>query len=193
MNYVTVAGTAQPDADFLFTSGTVRFGPGEITALISIPILNDGGEETDETFTLALGEPTGGPSLGINLAAVTIEDDDRPRVPPTMQLTAPSAGYVSPAGSNVTLGVTTSSSDGGIITVEYYAGPTFLGEENKPPYTFIWRTPGLGAYLLTARAIGDRGLMGTSAPVRITVGTAPVEAGLARSAANIGNVGPERP
>jgi CubicO group peptidase (beta-lactamase class C family) len=178
VTYTTQSGTALEGADFIPTRGTVGFGPGEITALISIPILDDTIEETNETFMILLGNPTGGASLGLSAATVTIEDDDTPRLLPLIQLTAPGAGFVSPAGSNVTLTVTTSASEGEIATVEYYGGPTFLGEENKPPYTFIWKKPSTGSYLLTARAADNHGLIGTSAPVRITVGTAPVDAGV---------------
>ena len=119
----------------------------------------------------------GGASLGIGVATVTIEDDDRPRQPPMIQLTAPGPGFVSAAGSNVTLTVTTSAAESEVTTVEYYAGPTFLGEENKPPYNFTWKKPSDGAYLLTARATDARGLIGTLAPVRINVGPASVNAG----------------
>ena len=177
VNYATVAGAAESGADFVSTNGTISFGPGEITALISIPIRDDTTEEADETFSLVLSDPTGGASLGINVATVTIEDDDKLRLPPMIELTAPGTGFVSPPGSNVTLKVTTSSVDGQIMTVEYWAGPTFLGEENKPPFTFTWKQPSGGGYLLTARSTDERGLRSTSAPVRITVGTAPVNAG----------------
>ena len=60
VDYTTVDGTAVEPADYEATSGTVTFAPGETrksTALV--PIVDDGEEDSGETFRLVLSSPTG--------------------------------------------------------------------------------------------------------------------------------------
>ena len=60
VQYTTVDATAVAPADYTATSGTITFAPGETrkqTALV--PIVNDGEEDTGETFRLVLSSPTG--------------------------------------------------------------------------------------------------------------------------------------
>ena len=60
VQYRTVDATAVAPADYTATSGTVTFAPGQTqkqTALV--PIVNDGEEDTGETFRLLLSSPTG--------------------------------------------------------------------------------------------------------------------------------------
>ena len=60
VNYATQDGTAAAPADYTATSGTVTFAPGETrksTALV--PIADDNEEDTGETFSLLLSNPTG--------------------------------------------------------------------------------------------------------------------------------------
>jgi CubicO group peptidase (beta-lactamase class C family) len=168
--WMTIPGTAQPGAEFTASSGTVSFGSNEITALITIPILDDAVAEPSKSFQVVLENPTGRVGLGIAAATVTIEDDDN-RQPPTVAIVAPPDGAQFALGSNVVLTASPSDSDGTIYTVTYHAGPTLLGEENKPPYTFVWKQPAPGIYRVTARALDNHGLMATSAPVVVTVGT----------------------
>lgn len=65
VKYVTADGTGTTGAvsvgglpDFVATSGTLTFGPGESTKTISVPIYGDPWLENNETFTLKLSEPT---------------------------------------------------------------------------------------------------------------------------------------
>ncbi|WP_420621973.1 Calx-beta domain-containing protein [Candidatus Poriferisodalis sp.] len=60
VQYTTVDATAVAPADYTTTSGTLTFAPGETskqTALV--PIVNDGEEDSGETFRLVLSNPTG--------------------------------------------------------------------------------------------------------------------------------------
>ena len=60
VNYGTADGTATAGSDYTATSGTLNFEPGELTKIISIPIVNDNiYEGATETFTLTLSGPTG--------------------------------------------------------------------------------------------------------------------------------------
>ena len=84
VNYATQDGTAAAPADYTATSGTVTFAPGETrksTALV--PIADDNEEDTGETFSLLLSNPTGSDAnngaavLGDAEAVATILNSER--------------------------------------------------------------------------------------------------------------------
>jgi len=73
VDYATSNGTATAGSDYTATSGTFTFVQGEISKTISIPIVNDGVLEADETVNLTLSNPTAGATLGTpSTAVVTI-------------------------------------------------------------------------------------------------------------------------
>lgn len=78
VDYATVPGTASAD-DFEMTSGTVAFAPGSRTAQIEVAVRDDQVDETDETFTLQLSNPTNA-ALAVSTATGTIIDDENPEV-----------------------------------------------------------------------------------------------------------------
>jgi hypothetical protein len=55
--------TATAGKDFVATSGTVVFGPGETNKTIAIHLLDDNLIELDERFIIELSNPTGGISI----------------------------------------------------------------------------------------------------------------------------------
>jgi hypothetical protein len=90
VQYATVDGSAQAGSDYTATSGTLTFAPNEPTKTVVVPILSDTLAETDETFTVALTQPTNA-LLGVAQAVATIQNDDvvvactpRPRVSQTV-------------------------------------------------------------------------------------------------------------
>lgn len=76
LNYATTAGSATVGEDYTQVSGTLNFGVGESTQFIEVPLINDSLEETSETFSVTISNPSqyelGEPST----AEVTIIDDD---------------------------------------------------------------------------------------------------------------------
>ena len=80
VGYVTADGTAT-GSDYTATSGTLSFAGGTAsgsTQSIPVALSNDGLDEDDETFTLALSSPTGATLGTPTTHAVTIGDDDPP-------------------------------------------------------------------------------------------------------------------
>jgi hypothetical protein len=75
VNYATASGTAVAGADYSSTSGTLTFGVGETSLMISVPIIGDAIDEYDEQFVVNLSSASGA-QLTDSQGIGTIEDDD---------------------------------------------------------------------------------------------------------------------
>lgn len=75
VNYATAYGTADA-ADFVATSGTLTFSPGETSKTISVATLLDYTFENFEQFTVSLSAPTGGASVADGQGLGTIYNID---------------------------------------------------------------------------------------------------------------------
>jgi hypothetical protein len=64
--------------------------------------------------------------------------------------------------------------DARIAKVEFYNGATVLGTATQAPFTYAWSNPAAGSYSITAKATDNKGAATTSAPLALTVKTAPV-------------------
>jgi peptide/nickel transport system substrate-binding protein len=95
VQYATVDGTASAGQDYTATGGTLTFLPGERTKTVTVPILEDGVDEADETFTLRLANATKGTPTGGGNA--TILDNDAPSPPPPTPPSPPTPPATPPA------------------------------------------------------------------------------------------------
>jgi lysophospholipase L1-like esterase len=72
-------GSAVAPGDYDDTLQTITFADGETSRVVTIPIVDDGDVEGDETVNLALTNPTGGATLDtLSSATLTILDNDAP-------------------------------------------------------------------------------------------------------------------
>jgi uncharacterized repeat protein (TIGR01451 family) len=76
--YITQDGTAIVGVDYLFTTGTLVFGPGETTKTFDLPILDRHLRGGQRTLLLDVGVPSGGAKLGAPFMAGLIIQDDEP-------------------------------------------------------------------------------------------------------------------
>jgi hypothetical protein len=95
--YATVGGNARPGIDYVPTAGTLVFGPGVTSQVVTVPLLNTNVPGADVAFGLTLSNPTGGATLGtIAATAVTITHPAGPRpgdrTPPIVTDTQPIVG-----------------------------------------------------------------------------------------------------
>ena len=73
----TTPDTAHEEDDYAHTGRqTVTFPPGATVERVLIPIVNDSVREQDETFTVHLGNPSGGIAGAVTTTRVTLHDDD---------------------------------------------------------------------------------------------------------------------
>lgn len=84
VDWAALAGTATA-SDFLPSSGTVRFMPGEQSVTVRIPIVDNSAIEPDETFTLQLSNPVNAVLAG-GAALVTIVDNDAAPATPAIAI-----------------------------------------------------------------------------------------------------------
>ncbi|MGZ4794591.1 MAG: neocarzinostatin apoprotein domain-containing protein [Acidimicrobiia bacterium] len=75
VEYVTHHGTARSGSDYVRTKGDLVFAPGETSATIRIPLVDDHTAEPSESFTVELYDTTNA-SIGRAVGTVTIRDDD---------------------------------------------------------------------------------------------------------------------
>jgi hypothetical protein len=98
VHYATADGTATAGSDYVATSGTLTFGPGETTKQISVTLLNDTLNEPEETILFILDSPSVGAVLGsIRTNAIRLSDDD------FIYLNAGDAGVTRPANGTATI------------------------------------------------------------------------------------------
>jgi Subtilase family/Ca-dependent carbohydrate-binding module xylan-binding/Calx-beta domain/Lysyl oxidase len=77
VDYATAFGTAN-GSDFTSTSGTLVFGDGITSRVVSIQILDDNVTEGLESFSFTISNPSGGAALGaITTQSVQIADNDQ--------------------------------------------------------------------------------------------------------------------
>ena len=112
--YRTVDGTAEAGSDYVATSGTLEFEPGDTRLTIAVPTTDDGSHEEEENFKIELHDPTAAtlkndPEEGEG----TIRDNDDP-----LHLSIADAEAVSEGGT-ATFTVTLSEESSDIVTVEY--------------------------------------------------------------------------
>jgi hypothetical protein len=70
VQYATSDGTAQAGTDYTAVSGTLMFGPGDTSKTFTVPVLNDGLADGNQTVNLTLSGPTGSVTLGGQSTAV---------------------------------------------------------------------------------------------------------------------------
>ncbi len=114
-NYATADGTAVATDDYTPSSGTVPFLAGQQTRYVTIPIVGDTADESDETFTLNLSNPSGVALPDPQAAGTIVDDEGAPAVSVSdAEVTEGDAGTVS-----ATFNLVLSNAGGSASTVEY--------------------------------------------------------------------------
>src|ERR1051325_9209645 len=81
INYATNNGTAAAPADYINTSGSLQFAPGETVKQFVVPIVDDAAVERTETINLVLSGPGTGALEGSPFTStISIFDNDKPLI-----------------------------------------------------------------------------------------------------------------
>ena len=117
-----------------------------------------------------------------------------PNASPSVAITAPATSSTFAAPATVSISASANDTDGTVARVDFFSGGTAIGTDSSAPYEVVWSNVAAGSYTLTARAVDDDGAATTSAPVTITVESAPPPAEPALpepwASQDIGAVGP---
>ena len=115
-DYATAAGTATAGADYTTTTGTLSIPAGSLSGTITVALVGDALNETNETFFVNLSGVAGA-NLGDGQALCTILDDDSP---PQISIDDVQVVEVG-AGTDTTAAFTVSLSNpsGQVVTVQY--------------------------------------------------------------------------
>jgi sugar lactone lactonase YvrE len=118
VNFSTSDGTATAGSDYTATSGTLNFGPGELSKNVSIPILNDNlFENGNETFNLNLSSPTNGAIVTTPSTSIIIQDNQsKPQISAasTLRITEGDSGT-----KNATININLSNASVQVVTLDY--------------------------------------------------------------------------
>ena len=80
VNYATANGTASAGSDYVATSGTLVFAPGQTTGPITVLVIGDTRDEADETFLVNLSDASGALVADSQGAATIIDNDPLPTI-----------------------------------------------------------------------------------------------------------------
>ena len=100
VSYATADGTAVAGEDYEAASGTLTFAAGETELTVEVTIIDDAQEDSGETFTLRLSDPSGA-SLADAEAIGTIVNSEPVDEPPPVPVSEP-AGEDLPADTTTT-------------------------------------------------------------------------------------------
>ena len=115
VTYMTAEGTAS-SADFTAAAGTLTFAVNDMSKTVPVQTTHDTVDESNETFTLMLSNPSADVTLATTTATGTITDDDGA---PSLSVAAASG----PEGGLVNFTVRLSPASGQAVTVAYATAP----------------------------------------------------------------------
>ncbi|MBW6398432.1 ExeM/NucH family extracellular endonuclease [Roseomonas sp. HJA6] len=133
-------------------TGTIAFAEGETEQTITVTVSGDTASEGDETFAVALSDPTGGAVIGTAIATGTIRNDDLPITKiSTVQGAGEASGMV---GQTVTIeAIVIGDFQNGDADAAHSMGGFFLQEEDTDADGNAATSEGL--YVFANVALGD--------------------------------------
>lgn len=117
--FQTADGSATADNDYTQTNGRVIFAPGETSKTITIPILDNASISADRQFFVQLFDPTIGNLGASSQATVTIQNNDFPVGPGTLQFAGPAAIEVQETAGSISIIVRRVGGSTGSVSVPF--------------------------------------------------------------------------
>ncbi len=197
-----IGGTASNGMDYDKLPGQVTIAAHVETAEIVVNPIDDEIAEGTETvvLTLLLGYPPclfadqpcevpmpAVPAYYVGFpgeAVAVIRDDEPVNQRPKVAIIKPQSGDTFASPSNIEIDVRAQDPDGWVHSVQFFADDVKIGEQSiefiqaPPPgleqsFSLVWSNVTTGRYVLTARAIDDKGAASISGSVSIVVGELP--------------------
>lgn len=109
---------------------------------------------------------------------------------PDVALASPVDDAVFEAPADISINANITANGHTISKVQFFNGSTLLGEDTTAPYSWTWNGVATGRYTLFAQAVYDGGSVMSSAPVNMSVQTAPGAASMPVPANSASDVNP---
>lgn len=93
---------------------------------------------------------------------------------PTINITSPATGTKYTAPASISFSASATDIDGTISKVEYYNGLILIGTATTSPYSYTWSNVVAGTYSITAKATDNKGAVGISNAISVTVSKVPL-------------------
>ena len=190
----SIHGTAQHGIDYQELPGQITIPAGSSSAIVRVLPHADNIVEPTERVVLLLQTPPCGPNTPARLCYLVGEPNEAVvyiantpqdhNTPPVVRVTSPANGETFTRGSEIPIRAVTSDEDGYAPRVEFFANGHKIGEQTisflvpPPPgseleFEFTWTNAPAGEHTLTAATVDNEGARSVSAPIRITVHSAP--------------------
>lgn len=154
--YSTADGTATAGLDYVPTSGTLTFAPGQTVLTVAVPILGDTLDEESETFFLNLSDPANAVIADAQGLARIDDDDSAPTLSIDNLSVAIQEGNTGTqaAAFNVSL----SAPSGRVVTVAYttpISGTATANSDYTPMTGVLTFLPGTTSQTISVPVLGD--------------------------------------
>jgi uncharacterized delta-60 repeat protein len=165
VNYATVDGTAVAGADYTATSGTLTWADGDVTPKsFTVPILNPLVYGGSKNFSVNLGSPSAGVTLGAQAQVLILDSDPAPQ--PGITLTSPPTDITAITGSTVPLSASVSDPGSILSNVQFTVnGASVATITGTGPYVSSITAGAPGTYTIAAVATDTQGRISTSSHV----------------------------
>ncbi len=153
IDFMTVDDSARAGDDYADVRGKLTFNPGDVAKTISVTVLGDLTNESDENFLVKLSNAVNA-TLSVREAKGTILNDDQL---PSLSISDVVFTEGNSGTSDIVLEVTLSSASGQIVQVNFTTvdGTARLGTDYLAKTGILTILPGELAKQVTVRAIGD--------------------------------------
>jgi hypothetical protein len=122
------------------------------------------------TLTAKAFDNSGNVTTSNSIKVSVVEEN----VPPVVSIASPADDTTYTGPATILLIANAKDPNDRISKVEFYNGTTLLRTEHYYPYTYWWSNVQPGTYTITAKAYDDKGLSGTSKPIKIKVTNATI-------------------
>jgi len=154
VNYATSNGTAVAGSDYTNTSGTLTWTAGQTgSKTLTVPIIDDPGDESDETFYVRLSSPANCTVSGANPAGVAIIDNDG--MPTVNFAIASSSGPESAGSPTIQVALTLVHTQNVTVTCSIVGGTASNGVDYSLPVSLATITAGSTSTLVTLSITND--------------------------------------
>ena len=150
VDFATSDGTATDTNDYVSTTGTLTFNPGDTTKNIPITMVQDAIDEVNETFTVTISNPTNS-TISTAAATITITDDD-----PTPSL-AVNGANLTETSANLNFTVTLSGQSSQTVTASYATsdGSATAGADYTSSSGTVTFAPGVVSQIISVGILAD--------------------------------------